>query len=186
MAAISPDSDAGSGGDEAPAAPRRFRVSMRTLMIFVLAAAVASALFIELARPFKAKSLTTWAIDVPTIVLLGIALNAVALGCWLRISPDRVLVQFTLCCLLVLGGVWLWQSKFDRGLLYWLQISFAVVVVVPLAGRAMLTRDEIRQARDRRIAVGVNDLLLSYAGFVMFLIMATFQTLILAFLFSIR
>src|SRR5262245_14271974 len=104
----------------ASAAPRRLRLTMGTMMAFVLTAAVASALFAELSRLIKAPSVPSLRVDVPAIVLLGISLNAVALGCWRRLPPRQVLAQITLCCLLILGASWLWEWKYFRGLRYWL------------------------------------------------------------------
>jgi hypothetical protein len=167
-------------GREVPRA-RRFRFTMRSLMLFVLASAVASALF-SAVRGVIPGTTNTFRVDVPAIVLSAIVLNAAALGFWLRLSLNRVLVQVTVCCLLVLGGVWLWEWKFARGLLYWLQASFAVGVVAPLAIRAYLVGDEATAERNRRVVLGVNDLLLAYANFVMILILAIFQGILTLFL----
>lgn len=181
------------GSDDAPRreaasaeeSTRRLRFTMRTLMIFVLTAAVASAMFGELARLLKGLPMNL-AIDVPSIVLTAIALNAVALGCLLRLSVDQVLVQITVCCLLVLAGAWLWEWKLDRGLRYWLQASFAAVVVLPLLIKAAAMSEDDPSTRSRRVVAGVEVLLLAYANYVAILVVAMFQTLILVLLAMLR
>src|SRR4051812_16155527 len=94
--------------DTSPGAPaRRLRVRMSTLMVFVLTAAVASALFVELRRLLKPMGSSARVdIDVPTVLILGLALNAAALGALRRLAPVQVLVQISVCCLLFLTGVW--------------------------------------------------------------------------------
>ncbi|SIO25828.1 hypothetical protein SAMN05444166_3292 [Singulisphaera sp. GP187] len=159
--------------------PGRFRLTMRTMMIAVLTAAMASALFSELWRLLKASSTSNVHVDVPTIVILGICLNAVAIGCWGRLTLEQTFIQIAICCLMVLTAAWIWESKLTRLMRYWLQLSFAVGVVLPLFVRTIIVDKKKPTPRTRRIASNINNIIFAYINFIIVLIVAVFQLLVL-------
>lgn len=162
---------------ETPA--RRVRLTMGTMMIGVLTAAVASALFAELRQLIKTPQSLALQVDVPTIVLLGISLNAVALGCWRKLTVEQVLAQIAICCFLILVGAWIWDAKLTRVLRYWLQLSFGVAFVLPLLVQTVVGGDARNSPRNPWLISSLNNVMLAYVNFVVVLLVAVFQTIII-------
>ena len=113
---------------------RRIRFSMGTIMMFVLMAASASALFqriYEHAGPLP----MGWNVDVPSLFLLAIALTALALGSWKEHSAVQMMLQVTLACVGCLTLIWIGEAQYERAIRYWCQGMFAATVTIPMLGR---------------------------------------------------
>jgi hypothetical protein len=116
---------------------RKIRFSMGTIMMFVLMAAAAMALFV------KIQHLTNgtpgippgWNIDVPSLFLLAIALTSVALGAWKEHSAVQTMLQVTLACVGCLSLIWIGEAQYDRAIRYWCQGTFAATVTLPMLAR---------------------------------------------------
>jgi hypothetical protein len=118
----------------------RFRFSMGSLLMFVLMAAIASALFVKIRHYSEAITQVGWKIDAPSLFLIGIALTAVALAAWKDHSGFQVMMQVCLTCLGCLTFLWIAEGKHDRAVRYWFQASFAVMVTLPMLGRMYIRR----------------------------------------------
>ncbi len=82
---------------------RRFRVSMASLMMVVLACGAASALFAEVRKHATGSTLPGWNFDAPAILVLGIGLTALALGAIRRHSIAQIGLQAAIACLALLA-----------------------------------------------------------------------------------
>ncbi len=118
-------------GQDGVAHRGRFRVSIATMLMLVLTAAVASAFFAEV-REHGGSSTPVWKIDLPTLATVAIASTAVALGSMKGHSPVQMMLQATLAYLGYLSLIWLGEAKMERPLLYWFQASFALTVALPM------------------------------------------------------
>lgn len=114
--------------------PMRLRISMASIMVLVVAAATASALFAKIAQLVSDGS-AELKYDVPAIVVLGIALTAIALGTLRDHSGVQVMIQATVACLGFLSLIWIIEGGFYRVATYWFQALFASLVVFPLLAR---------------------------------------------------
>jgi hypothetical protein len=76
-----------------------FRFSMATLMMLVVTAAAASALFAKVQAHSEDPSRPTWKYDSPALVTLAIALTAVALGALKDHSVAQTMFQATIAYL---------------------------------------------------------------------------------------
>jgi hypothetical protein len=164
---------------EPPAAsappPRRYmHISTRAIVVVALAAGVAGALFNDLKRLLAGASETYADVDVPAVLLLSVFLNAVAIGMWRRHSPTQIVVQATLCNLMILGAVTLWDQD-SRLLRYWLQVCIAATVVVPLLIRQVLAGQGHTYARSEWVVATTDNLLYSCMNIAVTIITATCQ-----------
>ena len=78
---------------------RKIRFSMGTILMFVLMAAAAMALFAKIQHLTDVVTPPGWKIDVPSLFLLAIVLTAVALGSWKEHTAVQTMLQVTLTCL---------------------------------------------------------------------------------------
>jgi hypothetical protein len=113
----------------------KIQFSLGTLMMLVLTAAAASALFAKVQRHTEIVTQTVWKIDVPSLFLLAIALTALALGSWKAHSSVQILLQITLTCVGCLILVWIGEGGHERVIRYWFQGMFAATVALPLLAR---------------------------------------------------
>ena len=113
----------------------RVRFSMGTIMIFVLLAATASALFAEARQHARLIADPEWQVDGPSLLLLAIGLTGVALGAWKAHSASQTMLQIALACLGCLSLIWIGESGSLRAARYWFEAAFAVAVTFPLLGR---------------------------------------------------
>jgi hypothetical protein len=111
-----------------------FRLRMSTLMMFVLMAAAASALFVEV-RGHTGPGIAGWQVDGPTLFVLAIGLTGLALGAWKEHTATQTMLQVTLACLGCLTLIWIGEAGFNRGLRYWFQAAFGLTVPLPLLAR---------------------------------------------------
>jgi hypothetical protein len=121
---------------------RKIRFSMGTIMMFVLMAAAAMALFVKIQHLVDGTQLYAagaippgWNFDVPSLFLLAIALTAVALGSWKEHSAVQTMLQVTLACVGCLSLIWIGEAKYDRAIRYWCQGTFAATVTLPMLAR---------------------------------------------------
>ena len=119
---------------------RKIRFSMGTIMMFVLMAAAAMALFVKIQRLTGATLVGSpippgWKIDVPSLFLLAIALTAVALGAWKEHSAVQTMLQVTLACVGCLSLIWIGEAQYERAIRYWCQGTFAATVTLPMLAR---------------------------------------------------
>jgi hypothetical protein len=114
---------------------RRIRFSMGTIMMFVLMAAAAMALFVKIQQRTAILTQTGWKVDVPSLFLLAIALTAVALGAWKEHTAVQTMLQVTLACFGCLTLIWIGEARYERAIRYWCQGTFAVTVTLPLLAR---------------------------------------------------
>ena len=127
--------------EPAPAPPARgrrarMRFSMATTMMMVVAAAAASALFAKVHQHVPASNQPYLRIDAPVLFVLSIGLTAVgpggAQGAHAR--PDDAPGDDRLPQLHV-TLIGLAEAGWERPLLYWFQVSFALLVTAPLVAR---------------------------------------------------
>ena len=114
----------------------KFQFAMGTLMMFVLAAASASALFAKVRQhTWVLSGDATFATDVPVLVLLATVLTAVALAAWKGHSVALAMLQVTLACLGWLALNWMVEARYERAVRYWFEATFAAAVTLPLPHR---------------------------------------------------
>ncbi len=122
---------------------RKLRFSMGTVMMFVLMAAAAMALFVKV-RHYTDVALVGivapagWRIDVPILFLLAIGLTALALGSWKAHSAGQIMLQMTLACVGCLTLIWIGEAKYERAIRYWCQGVFAATVTLPMLARRLV------------------------------------------------
>jgi hypothetical protein len=115
---------------------RRFRFSMATIMMFVVMSAAAMALFTKIQHLADDAFVPTgWKLDAPTLFLLAIFLTSVALGSWKEHTAVQIMIQVTLACVSCLTLIWIGEAKYERGLRYWCQATFAASVTLPMLAR---------------------------------------------------
>jgi hypothetical protein len=115
---------------------RKIRFSMGTIMMFVLMAAAAMALFVKIQHLIEGSPIPPgWNLDVPSLFLLAIALTAVALGSWKEHSAVQTMLQVTLACVGCLSLIWIGEAQYERAIRYWCQGTFAATVTLPLLAR---------------------------------------------------
>ena len=119
----------------------RFRISLATVMIAVITAAAASALFAGLVRHLPTGPISTQIRhDVAALFVAALILTGMAIAARKGHSPHLAMFQITLACLAYLSLLSL--AEISRGplLYYWYQVSFALMVVVPLIARRIVKR----------------------------------------------
>jgi hypothetical protein len=115
---------------------RKIRFSMGTIMMFVLMAAAAMALFVKIQHLIDGTPIPPgWNFDVPSLFLLAIALTAVALASWKEHSAVQTMLQVTLACVGCLSLIWIGEAKYERAIRYWCQGTFAATVTLPMLAR---------------------------------------------------
>jgi hypothetical protein len=122
---------------------RKIRFSMGTIMMFVVMAAAAMALFVKIQQLTGAALAggampPGWILDVPSLFLLAIALTAVALASWKEHSAVQTMLQVTLACVGCLSLIWIGEAKYDRAIRYWCQGTFAATVTLPMLARRVV------------------------------------------------
>ena len=116
----------------------RIRFSLATIMMFVAAAAAASALYAKALERTEVIGAPGWKFDVPTLFLLAIVLTALALGFWKSHTAVQIMLQVTLACLGCLTLIWIGEAKYERAIRYWFQACFAATVTLPLIARGIV------------------------------------------------
>jgi hypothetical protein len=130
---------------------RRIRFSMGTIMMFVLMAAAAMALFVKIQRLTDGVPIPPgWNLDVPSLFLLAIVLTAVALGSWKEHSAVQTMLQVTLACVGCLSLIWIGEARYDRAIRYWCQGTFAATVTLPMLARRFVKSGLPRGPRRNR------------------------------------
>ncbi|MGC8642289.1 MAG: hypothetical protein ACP5XB_20700 [Isosphaeraceae bacterium] len=112
----------------------KFQLSLKTIMMVVLTAAAASALF---AKVYQHTGILGgfWAVDAPSLFLLAILLTAFALGNWKEHNSIQIMLQMTISCLGYLVLIQISEAHFERATRYWFQLVFSLTVCVPLLAR---------------------------------------------------
>lgn len=128
---------------------RRFRFSMAAIMMLVVTSASAFALFMKVRAMLDTaranpRSNSSWPVDSPAILLIGIELTAIAIAAVRKHTAIQMMIQATLACLMLLvlmyqlghpSGIGNFVERTSR---YWFQSCFALTVVLPLlAGRLL-------------------------------------------------
>ena len=126
---------------------RKFRFSMATVMMLVVTAAVASALFAKARDHIPANQYPYMKVDAPAVFVASIVLTAIALGVLKAHSAGQVMLQVVLACLAYIALISLAEAHAFRPTLYWFQASFAVLAVGPLLARAYVKAEMERGPR---------------------------------------
>lgn len=113
------------------------RFSMGTIMMFVLMAAAAMALFVKVYE-YSDPLPMGWKVDVPSLFLLAIGLTAMALGCWKEHTASQIMLQVTIACVGCLTLIWVAESEYERAIRYWCQSAFAASVTLPMLARRLV------------------------------------------------
>lgn len=144
---------------------RLVRFSIRSLMLLVLCAASASALFAKL-QSLWAPIGGDYVVDGPALVVLGIGLNAVFLAAIRKHSIYQYMFQVTVACGLLLGDVRLFEYK-SRLVHYALAINIFALLIAPFLLRTLYRRKPRGTALRNRVrmfyrpyALGVINLLI--------------------------
>jgi hypothetical protein len=112
---------------------------MGAIMMFVLMAAAAMALFVKVLNLTDAAAVPAgWRVDVPSLFLLAILLTAVALGSWKEHTSVQIMLQVALACVSCLTLIWIGEAKYERAIRYWCQATFAATVTLPLVARRFI------------------------------------------------
>ena len=125
----------------------KIRFNMATGMMFVVSAAVASALFVKVYQFIPGVGQTYLKIDAPALFIVSIALTAIGLGALKNHSAVQTMLQITVACLGFLILIELGEMHLKRPLLYWFQGCFGLYVTVPLVVRNIAKRDLPRGPR---------------------------------------
>ncbi|HEV3165014.1 MAG TPA: hypothetical protein VGZ22_13370 [Isosphaeraceae bacterium] len=126
---------------------RKFRFSLATIMMLVLTAAAASALFVKCRQHTAVITQTLWKVDAPSLLLLAIGLTAVALSSWKEHTAVQTMLQMTLACVGCLILIWIGEAQYGRGIRYWFQGTFAATVTLPLLARRLVKSELPRGPR---------------------------------------
>jgi hypothetical protein len=116
---------------------QRFRFSLGTIMMFVLMAAAALALFAKIQQHTEAVTVYGWSTDAPSLFLLAIGLTAVALGSWKEHAIVQTMLQITIACVGCLTLIWIAEAHYERTIRYWFQ---AVPAGTLASGLATISR----------------------------------------------
>jgi hypothetical protein len=126
---------------------RKMRFSLATVMMLVVVAAAVSALFAKVYRYAPADTKPYLKIDAPVLFTLSIVLTAVALGALKSHTAFQTMLQVTLACVGFLSLIWMAEQGWERPLLYWFQVSFGILVTVPLLARRIVKSEMARGPR---------------------------------------
>jgi hypothetical protein len=126
---------------------RKMRFSMATIMMLVVTAAAASALFARVREHTPAATQPYLRIDAPILFTLSILLTAVALGALKSHTAFQTMLQTTIACVGYLTLIWLAERGLERPLLYWFQVSFGLLVTLPLLARRIVKSEMPRGER---------------------------------------
>lgn len=126
---------------------RTFRFSMAAVMMLVVTAAACSALFAKARGHIPATNQGYIRFDAPFLFTLSIALTAVALGALKGHTAVQMMLQTTIACLGYVSLVGLAEAGMERPLLYWFQISFGLLVSLPLLARRSIKKGMMRGPR---------------------------------------
>jgi hypothetical protein len=126
---------------------RKVRFTMATVMMMVVTAAVASAVFAKARDHIPTAQYPYLSVDVPAVFVISIILTAVALGALKSHSPGQIMLQIVLACLSYFGLISLAEAGAVRPLLYWFQISFALQAALPLIARSYVKAEMERGPR---------------------------------------
>lgn len=113
----------------------RFRFSLATILMLVVTAAAASALFSKFNQLIKGTTSDAWDYDLPTLAVLAIGLTALALGGLKDHTAVQTMLQATLAYVGYLSVIWLSEAGLNRLLIYWFQMNFALTVALPMLAR---------------------------------------------------
>ena len=111
---------------------RKMRFSMATVMMFVATAAAGSALFAKARQHTPADNQPYVKFDAPLLFTLSISLTGVALGALKGHTPFQMMLQITIAYVGYVSLIGLAEAGLERPLLYWFQISFGLLVTIPL------------------------------------------------------
>lgn len=114
--------------------PMRFRISMASIMVLVVAAAAASALFAKIVKIIS-DAFGEYKYDAGAVVIIAIALTAIALGTLRNHSGVQMMIQAAGTYLGFLSLLWIIDGEHMRAVFYWFQASFAGMIVFPLLAR---------------------------------------------------
>ena len=117
------------------------RFTLVHTLAFVLAAAMASALWVEFYRINGGPSSDAQAFDFATLVVLALTLTGVAVGCCRGSTVLQILLQITASCGIVLVMFVAIEHNL-RIARYWAQIIFGLTVTLPVV--ALRTSERLR------------------------------------------
>ena len=126
---------------------RKMRFTMATVMMMVVTAAVASALFAKARDHIPAAQYPYLKVDAPAVFVISITLTAIALGALKAHSPGQIMLQIVLACLSYFALIGLAEAGAVRPLLYWFQVSFALQAALPLIARSHIKAEMERGPR---------------------------------------
>lgn len=126
---------------------RKMQFSMALVMMMVVTAAAASALFAKVRAHVPASNQLYLKIDAPILFVLSIGLTAVGLGALKAHSAGQTMLQITVACLGYVSLFGLAESGRERPLLYWFQFSFGLLVTGPLLARRLVKTEMERGPR---------------------------------------
>src|SRR4051794_10553872 len=92
----------------------RFRFSMAAIMMLVVTAAAASAVFAKVRSLLLANtaiSTSPWVTDAPALLLLGIVLTALAIAAVRKHTAVQAMLQVTVACLALLPVLYLEEAS---------------------------------------------------------------------------
>jgi hypothetical protein len=125
----------------------KIRFTMATVMMAVVTAAVASALFIKVRDHIPTAQYPYLAVDAPIIFILSITFTAIALGALKAHSAGQVMLQIVLAYLAYVGLISLAEVGLVRPVLYWFQVCFALLAMIPLVARSYVKTEMERGPR---------------------------------------
>ena len=159
----------------------RPRLTMATVMVLVITAGSASALFARLAHhlpPIPPSSSMRY--EIAGLFVAAIGLTGVAIAARKRHSPYLAMLQITVACLAYLILISVAEISRLRPVLYWYQIAFAVLVVIPLVVRRIIKLRMEKSPRRAQWMKTCESLAFAFLNMILVLIGVGAQTLIFA------
>jgi hypothetical protein len=126
---------------------RKMRFTMATVMMMVVTAAVASALFAKARDHIPTAKYPYLRVDAPAVFVISIALTGIALGALKAHSAGQIMLQIVLAYLAYLGLISLAEAGAYRPLVYWFQACFALLATAPLIARSYVKTELERGPR---------------------------------------
>jgi hypothetical protein len=125
----------------------KLRLTMATAMMLVVTCGMASALFAKIHKYSAVATQVYLKIDAPILFVVSIVSTAIGLGALKSHSANQTMIQTSVACFAYLTLIWIAESGQERPLLYWFQISFALMVTAPLLARRIIKSEMPRGPR---------------------------------------
>jgi hypothetical protein len=156
---------------------------MAAIMMLVVTAASAAALFAQVHKIVNPRRGNDWLIDAPAVLLIAIGLTAVAIATVRKHTSVQMMIQMTITCLMLLVLFHLLELQSakanwpERAVRYWFQACFALTVVLPLLAKRLVASEMEPGPRRDWWQFTFESVLASFANLILVLIGVLIQLL---------